>query len=113
MGKPKTKDQHGLGVVPTDRYSSQLFQPGGSWPAGFLKGTPLAFPFGVLPPPFTWVMVGAIRSSSCSIWKGFFCSSSRGSMMLPRGNWYDGNVTRHDMALRGARFCRVLCLAVL
>src|SRR5215207_8529291 len=35
------------------------FCPGGALPVGFVDtvGTPFAFPFGVLPPPLTWVSV--------------------------------------------------------
>jgi len=47
-----------------DSERDYLFCPGGAWPAGLVAGMPLASPFGVLPPPFTWVMVGAMRSSS-------------------------------------------------
>src|SRR5262249_7304955 len=59
-----------------------LFWPGGAKPVGFVAGTPLAFPFGTLPPPFTCTMDGAIRSSSGSIWKRLFvcfccCSTVR------------------------------------
>ena len=41
-----------------------LFHPFGSWPAGFLYGTPFALPFGVCPPPFVFVMVPAETLSS-------------------------------------------------
>src|SRR5262245_21598020 len=50
--------------------------PDGNWPGG-----KLAFD-------------GAILSSSGSIWKRLFCSSLRGSITLPCGNWQSGNVTR-------------------
>src|SRR5207249_5184612 len=43
---------------------THLFWPGGAKPAGLVAGTPFACPFGTLPPPLTWRIVGAIRSSS-------------------------------------------------
>src|SRR5688572_9421411 len=42
-----------------------LLWPAGSLPAGFFAGTPLASPFGTLPPPLTCSILPAVRHALC------------------------------------------------